>query len=72
MTLPNTASAGCNEAFGTLSVGGTFSGTFATTASLYYDNVAKVLYGNNDADAQADFAIALTGVTTLLMTDLIA
>jgi hypothetical protein len=33
--------------------------------------VAKVLYGNNDADAQADFAIALTGVTTLLVTDLI-
>lgn len=72
MTLPNTASAGCNEAFGTLTVGGTFSGTFATTASLYYDSVTKVLYGNNDADAQADFAIALTGVTTLLMTDLIA
>ena len=61
-----------DQAFGSLTVGGTFSGAFAATASLYYDNVARVLYGNNDADAQADFAIALTGVTTLLVTDLIA
>lgn len=71
MTLPSTASTGSDQAFASLTVGGTFSGSFAATASLYYDNVAKVLYGNNDADAQADFAIALTGVTTLLMTDLI-
>ena len=38
---------------------------------LRYDASAKVLYGSNDADTTAEFAIALTGVTSLMGTDFV-
>jgi Ca2+-binding RTX toxin-like protein len=67
----NTAVAG-NQAFTAPVVGGTFSGAFAinTPATLYFDSVADVLYGNTDADAAAEFALQLTGLSTLAASDL--
>ena len=60
-----------NDAFDLLTVGGTFSGSFASAGDLYFDNVAKVLYGNTDGDVAAEFAIQITGVTTLATSDFI-
>lgn len=54
-----------NQAFFAPVVGGAFSGSFYRVGALYFDNVAHVLYGNSDADKTAEFAIELTGVTTL-------
>ena len=45
-------------------------GAFTTTAALYYDSAAKILYGNTDADAAAEFAI-LVGVSRLAAGDVI-
>ncbi len=59
-----------NDAFNAPTVGGKFSGVFANAGELYFDQVARVLYGNTDADAAAEFAIALTGVVTLSASDL--
>jgi Ca2+-binding RTX toxin-like protein len=60
-----------NQAFLAPVVGGTFSGAFANAGDLYFDNVAHILYGNTDGDAAAEFAIVLTGVTTLTSSDLV-
>jgi hypothetical protein len=60
----NLAMAG-DQAFATLAQGGAFSGVFVTTAALYFDQTAQVLYGNNDADNTADFSIQLLGVGSL-------
>lgn len=65
----NTATA-TNNAFRSFVVGGTFSGAFTTTAALYYDRSAKVLYGNTDGDAAAEFAIQVGG-TSLVAGDVI-
>jgi Ca2+-binding RTX toxin-like protein len=65
----DTAFAG-NQAFTAPVVGGTFSGVFANAGDLYFDNAAHVLYGNTDADAVAEFAIQLVGVSTLTAADL--
>jgi hypothetical protein len=43
--------------------------TFTTAGQVKFDN--GILYGNTDKDASAEFAIALTGITTLSVTDLI-
>jgi Ca2+-binding RTX toxin-like protein len=59
-----------NQAFSAPVVGGTFSGAFANAGDLYFDNVAHVLYGNTDADAAAEFAIQLVGVSALTAADL--
>jgi Ca2+-binding RTX toxin-like protein len=59
-----------NQAFSAPVVGGAFSGAFATAGDLYFDNVAHVLYGNTDADAAAEFALQLVGVSTLTVADL--
>ncbi len=59
-----------NDAFSAPTVGGKFSGVFANAGELYFDQVARVLYGNTDADVAAEFAIALTGVNTLSASDL--
>jgi len=48
-----------NQAF-SFSSGTTFSGAFANIGDLYYDTTNKILYGNNDADVQADFSIKVT------------
>ncbi|MCE3272491.1 MAG: lipase, class 3 [Ramlibacter sp.] len=65
----NTATA-ANNAFRSLVVGGAFSGAFTSTAALYYDSAAKVLYGNTDGDAAAEFAIQVGG-TSLVAGDVI-
>ncbi|MFM8331316.1 MAG: type I secretion C-terminal target domain-containing protein, partial [Candidatus Methylumidiphilus sp.] len=54
-----------DQAFSVFAQGAAFSGSFAAQASLFFDQTAHVLYGNNDADAQADFAIELVGVSSL-------
>ncbi|CAK0742497.1 serralysin [Gammaproteobacteria bacterium] len=66
----NTGVAG-NQAFGTPTVGGLFSGAFSNTGDLYFDTTTHILYGNNDADVQADFSLLLTGVGTITGTALI-
>jgi Ca2+-binding RTX toxin-like protein len=60
-----------NNAFTSLTVGNAFSGSFANRSDLYFDKTAHILYGNNDADATADFSILLSGVTTLSKTDFV-
>jgi Ca2+-binding RTX toxin-like protein len=65
----DTALAG-DQAFTAPVLGGTFSGVFASPGDLYFDTTAHVLYGNNDADSAAEFAIQLVGVTTLTAADL--
>jgi Ca2+-binding RTX toxin-like protein len=69
-TLDANAALAGNQGFSAPVVGGTFSGAFANAGDLYFDNVAHVLYGNTDADAAAEFAIQLLGVSTLTTTDL--
>jgi Ca2+-binding RTX toxin-like protein len=69
-TLDANAALAGNQAFSAPVVGGTFSGAFANAGDLYFDNVAHVLYGNTDADAAAEFAIQLVGVSTLTAADL--
>lgn len=53
-----------NQAFASM-VGGFFSGTFANPGEFYFDQTAHILYGNNDADSQADFTIQINGVDSL-------
>ncbi|NML15006.1 calcium-binding protein [Azohydromonas caseinilytica] len=61
----NTATAG-DDAFTTvISADATF------TAAGQLQLIAGVLYGNVDADAEAEFALRLTGVTTLTMVDIV-
>jgi Ca2+-binding RTX toxin-like protein len=60
-----------NQTFSAPVVGGTFSGAFANAGDLYFDNVAHILYGNTDGDAAAEFAIVLTGVSSLSSTDFV-
>ncbi len=67
----NTAAAG-NQAFGSVTTGGPFSGNFASPGDLYFDTVNGILYGNTDSDGAAEFSIVLTGITDLVMSDLIA
>ncbi len=66
----NTALAG-NNAFSAPTLGGTFSGVFANPGELYFDQLAHILYGNNDADSAADFSIQLTGVNSLVAADFV-
>ena len=56
-----------NQAF-TAFIGG--SATFNKAGQLQLKN--GVLYGNVDSDAAAEFSIALTGITTLTLADIIA
>lgn len=60
-----------NNAFDSLTVGDTFSNSFAGRGELYFDSTSQILYGNNDTDATADFSILLSGVTTLSTADLV-
>jgi Ca2+-binding RTX toxin-like protein len=60
----NSALAG-DQAFTAPTQGGVFSGVFASQGSLYFDQTTHVLYGNNDADSAADFAIQLAGISSL-------
>ena len=56
-----------NDAFSSTLIGSTASFTAAGQLKL----ASGVLYGNTDADAAAEFSIALTGVTTLSSSDFI-
>ena len=60
-----------NNAFSTPTVGGAFSGVFANPGDLYFDQTAHILYGNNNKDSAADFSIQLTGLKSLVVTDLV-
>lgn len=61
-----------NQAF-TLTTGASFSGSFSGAGKLYYDTSTHILWGNNDADAQADFSIQvkLSGLTNLSAGDFV-
>jgi Ca2+-binding RTX toxin-like protein len=61
-----------NQAFGSLTEGGAFSQAFANPGELYFDQTTHTLYGNNDADKAADFAIQLVGTSDLSLTDIVA
>lgn len=60
----NTTSPG-NQSFSSPTQGGVFSGVFANSGALYFDQTTHILYGNNDADSAADFSIQLLGVGSL-------
>ncbi|KQQ54095.1 hypothetical protein ASF84_20110 [Pseudomonas sp. Leaf127] len=70
-TLDANTATSTNDAFDSLITGAAFSGRFASVGDLYFDNKAQVLYGNIDADAEAEFSIQLVGVTALSTADLI-
>jgi len=63
------SSTSANEAFST-----TFASALSTmtAGTLFLDKVASVLYGEVNGVTGADFAIQLTGITTLAMSDIIA
>jgi Ca2+-binding RTX toxin-like protein len=63
----NAATASVNDAF-TAFIGS--ATTFSAAGQLKL--VGNVLYGNTDTDSSAEFAIQLTGIGTLTMTDFIA
>ena len=50
---------------------GLISGSQAFTAAGQLKLVAGVLYANTDADAEAEFSVALAGVSTLAMSDFV-
>lgn len=62
-----------NQAFSALTTGAAFPGVFSALGELYYDTTSQMLYGNNDADAQADFSfqVKLSGLVTLTTTDFV-
>lgn len=60
-------STGTDDAFGSLIL--VVSGSFTRAGQLRF--AQGVLYGNTDADADAEFAISLTGVSTLSLGDFI-
>jgi Ca2+-binding RTX toxin-like protein len=62
----NSASTATNEAFA-----GTFVTAFTAAGQLRFDAATNTLFGNTDADAQAEFSIVLTGVSTLASTAII-
>lgn len=45
--------------------------TFKLTNALYFNQKTHILYGNNDNDATPDFAIQLSGVSSLEASDFI-
>jgi Ca2+-binding RTX toxin-like protein len=63
----NTALTG-NQAFTYL---GTAAFTGNATGQLRFDATAHILYGSTDADTAAEFAIVLTGVSSLASADLV-
>ncbi len=64
----NTALAG-DQAFIFLGAVSTFTGD--ATGKLRFDAATHILYGSTDADTAAEFAIVLTGVSSLAGTDLV-
>ncbi|MCX7256792.1 MAG: hypothetical protein NTZ64_08650, partial [Polaromonas sp.] len=64
----NIALAG-DQAFIFLGAVSTFTGD--ATGQLRFDAATHILYGSTDADTAAEFAIVLTGVSSLTGTDLV-
>jgi len=64
----NTALTG-DQAFTFLGAVSTFTGD--ATGQLRFDAATHILYGSTDADTAAEFAIVLTGVSSLAGTDLV-
>ena len=64
----NTALTG-NQAFTYLGAVSAFTGN--ATGQLRFDATAHILYGSTDADTAAEFAIVLTGVSSLASADLV-
>ena len=60
-----------DQAFSKPEMGAEFSGVFTKAGQLFFDTTTHILYGNVNADATADFAIQLNGVTNLVATDFI-
>ncbi|TAL41658.1 MAG: hypothetical protein EPN89_18780, partial [Methylovulum sp.] len=60
-----------NNAFTSITVGSAFSGSFEKPGDLYFDQTTHILYGNNDADAAADFSVLLSGVSAVGATDFV-
>jgi Ca2+-binding RTX toxin-like protein len=54
-----------NNAFTSLKIGSVPPVSFVHRGDLYFDQISHILYGNNDADATADFSISLTGINSL-------
>jgi Ca2+-binding RTX toxin-like protein len=48
------------------------STSFTAAGQLYFDQTNHILYGNTDADAQAEFAIELVGVASLSIGNFLA
>lgn len=71
-TIDANAGLAGNQAF-TLTTGTSFSGSFSGAGKLYYDTSTHILWGNNDADAQADFSIQvkLSGLANLAAGDFV-
>lgn len=65
----NTATSG-NQSF-TFFKGAAFSGSFAAPGRLYYDTSTGILWGNNDADADADFSILIFNKAALTGSDFV-
>jgi|GEM_PF-2287436 len=60
-----------DQAFSKPEMGAEFSGVFTKAGQLFFDTTDQILYGNVNADATADFAIQLNGVTNLVAADFI-
>ena len=70
-TLDANALTTSNDAFSGTLIAATDSFTVAGQLKLVVSSGNGVLYGNTDTDADAEFAIQLTGVTTLSATDFV-
>ena len=70
-TLDAKTTHGGNQSFSAPMVGNHFSGAFAHAGDLYFDTVTDVLYGNTDGDAAAEFAIGITGLSTVSASDFV-
>jgi hypothetical protein len=47
------------------------TGEFTSIGQLRFDSATGMLYGNTDSDSSAEFALQLSGVTSLSLGDLV-
>ncbi|MFI3215813.1 MAG: M10 family metallopeptidase C-terminal domain-containing protein, partial [Methylococcales bacterium] len=60
-----------DQAFSKPTIGKEFSGSFTKAGQLFFDTTSHMLYGNVDKDKEADFEIALIGVTKVVSGDFV-
>ena len=60
-----------DQSFSKPTIGKEFSGSFTKVGQLFFDTTSHMLYGNVDKDKEADFEIALTGVTKVVSADFV-